>query len=407
LRKTGFPGVVVLLILFLFIPYYPVRLLLIVPVAVVLLSHLYVFSLKRSLHLHRRLPFSAVYKDQPLRISVTVENRGFLPVFNTAFVDSLGGLTGDGGERRLFSLPPRQKKVIEYEIKGHNRGIFELGPLTLSGMDPLGLLSWTKTEEEKHRLIVYPHIFPLHLIYRRGLPGGPMPIQNKWYEDMTRYRLLREYVPGDDTRRIHWKVSARRGSLHTLEYLPSLSSSMVVFLNMNIADYAPPRKYLASERAVETAASLVMAGIRDGQSVGFRTNAGEKSEKRDGGRQRGSPERGGIPPGAALEHGKIILESLARLRAFISEDEDLASMLSRVSVPFGGRFVYVGPALKDEDLEYLASSREGRGMVELYYVSWRKEDKGGPLPPGWKRCFVPSYGDMPGSIPEEREAEKR
>ena len=62
---------------------------------------------------------------------------------------------------------------------------------------------------------------------------------------------------------------------------------------MNIADYAPPRKYLASERAVETAASLVMAGIRDGQSVGFRTNAGEKSEKRDG----GSPEGEGIPPG--------------------------------------------------------------------------------------------------------------
>jgi len=70
-------------------------------------------------------------------------------------------------------------------------------------------LPWRRKLGARQRLIIYPEVLPLTRPLRSGLPAGTLPTRDQVYEDITRYRSLREYVRGDDARRINWKVSAR------------------------------------------------------------------------------------------------------------------------------------------------------------------------------------------------------
>ena len=51
------------------------------------------------------------------------------------------------------------------------------------------------------------------------------------------FHTLREYVPGDDRRFIHWKSTARNGTLQVREFLQTHRSLVAVVLSGSSADY--------------------------------------------------------------------------------------------------------------------------------------------------------------------------
>ena len=118
-------------------------------------------------------------------------------------------------------------------------------------------------------------------------------VLNRLYEDVSRFRSLREYQPGDELRRINWKVSARLGKLHTTEYNPSLYFPILVLLNLCAPDYPLEGRYPHMERAIELAGSLVayFPGLK--QQVGLIAAA----------RIPGEPEPVSVPIRAGTSHG--------------------------------------------------------------------------------------------------------
>jgi uncharacterized protein (DUF58 family) len=73
------------------------------------------------------------------------------------------------------------------------------------------------------------------------------------------FRTLREYVVGDDLRRVHWRSSARTEDLMVREEEAPWDSRDAILVDTRAAVYADPAAF---ESVVELAASLMVAGRR-------------------------------------------------------------------------------------------------------------------------------------------------
>ncbi|MDQ3402029.1 MAG: DUF58 domain-containing protein [Actinomycetota bacterium] len=167
-------------------------------------------------------------------------------------------------------LSPGQRTLVEYRIPTDRRGVHHVGPLTLRRLGLAGLAESRMTVGEVIDVLVVPRVLPV-----RGLPSGARRGQIGADERVERGGTdlvgLREYVPGDDLRRLHWATSARTGTLMIREDADPARPHLVVLLDDRASAYAAEQHF---EEAVEVAASLVTAAVNGGHPVRLLTASG-------------------------------------------------------------------------------------------------------------------------------------
>jgi uncharacterized protein (DUF58 family) len=144
-----------------------------------------------------------------------------------------------------------------YRLPTHRRGVLDVGPLTGSRQDPLGLVASTRAYGGVHRLWVHPRSHQLLGVpvgAARSLDGVVDAVQ---YGSIT-FHALREYVPGDDLRHVHWRTSARVGELMVREHVDTSLPRMVVLVDDRAAAHGAD----SLEEVAEAAASVVVAALR-------------------------------------------------------------------------------------------------------------------------------------------------
>jgi uncharacterized protein (DUF58 family) len=82
---------------------------------------------------------------------------------------------------------------------------------------------------------------------------------------------VREYVPGDSLRWVHWRTSARREPLFVRTFEETPASDWWVFLDMDQRVQAGKGQAATEEHGVILAASLADRGLQAGKSVGLVT----------------------------------------------------------------------------------------------------------------------------------------
>lgn len=344
------------LFLVLFFPSYAIQWLGYLVMVTVLASYAYSRSMAAHLEIRRDRNRISTYRGQPALVELAIRNRGYLRIPYISVVDTTGGLFAADRERRVVTIRPGETVRLSYTVKGVNRGAYRLGPIRVRFSDPLGLYPRQLEIRELAEAVIYPQVHSVSLLDDRGLPAGNARLANPVYEDATRYRSVREYVSGDDPRKISWKVSARLGRLHSLEFLPTMYFPTVVLLNLTASDYQRRHRFHHTERAIEAAASLVYYAIGRGQSVGLVST----------GVVRGTTDHALLPARSGIEHGAEILGALARITVNEVNDDALALLFERTAVPFGTRVQYVGPRLRSDQVEYLARKAHGGITVELF-----------------------------------------
>jgi uncharacterized protein (DUF58 family) len=133
---------------------------------------------------------------------------------------------------------------------------------------------------EPHFLLVYPEVKPLEgyeLASRR--PLGEVRISHRLYEDPTRIAGVRPYQSGDPLNRIHWRATARTGTLHSKIYEPSTVAGATMLLDFHRAGYDPSHEPCRSELAVTMAASLANAIYLMNQQIGLVTNGRDAADR--------------------------------------------------------------------------------------------------------------------------------
>jgi uncharacterized protein (DUF58 family) len=178
-----------------------------------------------------------------------------------------------GRRLRLCMLRPGKQVALQYTLELRMRGYYQIGPLVLESGDVFGLHRRYRAVADPHFLLVYPKVVPLEgfeIASRR--PVGEIRLAHRLFEDPTRIAGVREYQRGDPLNRIHWRATARTGTLHSKMYEPSTIAGATIVLDFHVSGYASRGEPFRSELAATTAASLANAVYETGQQVGLVTN---------------------------------------------------------------------------------------------------------------------------------------
>lgn len=160
----------------------------------------------------------------------------------------------------LTPLARHRTARVRYRVPTHRRGVLSLGPALVEVSDPLGLSSRRRIIGTPTDVIVHPRWAPIDLPDPQHCEGTLIDMIRRLIEQMSvnlEFRSLREYVSGDDLRRINWKASARRDVLTLNEYEARAPLVVHVFLDADETTYTSE----GFERAVSVAASFTGAAV--------------------------------------------------------------------------------------------------------------------------------------------------
>ena len=196
-----------------------------------------------------------VARGEPARVTLTVSNTSRVRAASLIATDRCGTASV---EVPLLRLRPGADTVESYPVPTHRRGLVPIGPLHVTRRDPLGLITLARAYGESTVVRVHPKIHPLRAVpagLTRSLDGSA----DKVPQGSITFDTLREYVPGDELRRVHWRSSAKAGELMVREQLDTAEPTIVVLLD----DRASAHHDDSFEDACEAAASIVVAAVRE------------------------------------------------------------------------------------------------------------------------------------------------
>jgi uncharacterized protein (DUF58 family) len=197
-----------------------------------------------------------VARGEPARINLTVRNTSRLRAATLIATDRCGGASIPVP---LLRLRPGRDTTVDYPVPTSRRGIVPVGPLRIVRGDPLGLVTVARAYGDLTTVWVHPRIHVLRAVpagLARSLDGR---IDKVPHGTIT-FDSLREYVVGDELRRVHWRSSAKVGQLMVREQLDTSEPTIVVLLDDRAAAHPDTESF---ESACEAAASVVTAAVRE------------------------------------------------------------------------------------------------------------------------------------------------
>jgi uncharacterized protein (DUF58 family) len=222
-------------------------------------------------------------------IVIVLENKSWIPVPwllvedllpRRALMFSPPNLQLSGRRLQLVSFRGRARKTITYQLKCNNRGYYQLGPLVAETGDVFGLYRRYRVLSEPSFLLVMPEVIPLEgfdIASRR--PIGEVLMSHRLFEDPKRIEGVRDYQSGDPLNRVHWKSTARTGTLQSKLYEPSTVAGATLLIDFHEQSFPADGEPVRSELVVTAAASIAGAIFSMGQQVGLVTNARDAADR--------------------------------------------------------------------------------------------------------------------------------
>ena len=216
-----------------------------------------------------RLQPERVAAGESVAAGVVVVNRASSRLVPTTLEVPVGSSTHRYGISSLASGGTHEES---FTIRTERRGVIAVGPAMTRRGDPIGMFSrdvvWTPVRE----VLVRPHLLPMESLgagLLRDLEGVSTDAVSQ--SDLA-FHALREYVPGDDLRHIHWRSSAKVmastgvSSLLVRQYLDTRRSHATIVVDDRASAWADPEDF---ESAMAVAASIAVRAVLDDFDVSF------------------------------------------------------------------------------------------------------------------------------------------
>jgi uncharacterized protein (DUF58 family) len=236
-----------------------------------LIAFLWTLSLGRGLSIDREMRYGWAQVGDQLEERFTIFNGSRMPALWLEVEDHSSLPNYMAG--RVTAVSPKETMNWRTEGLCTRRGLYTLGPTSLRSGDPLGLCSVEIRRPNSTILLVLPPVLPLPAIEiaAGGRAGEGRRMRRAALETTVSVDTVREYIPGDPLRAIHWPTSARMNSLyvHQFDHMPS--ADWWIFLDLESRIQAGSGFDSTEEHGIILAASLADRGIRQGHKVGLVT----------------------------------------------------------------------------------------------------------------------------------------
>lgn len=222
-----------------------------------------------AIYLVGRVRLDITLRPPPSRIAVGDEAAAYVAVTNASARRSFAQVIDVpvGPSIIPVSVPglaPGQSVEREVGVPTLRRGRLVLGPVRTVRADPVGLVQRELVWANARDVIVHPRTIDIPSTSSglvRDLEG--QPTRDLTPSDLA-FHALRQYVPGDDRRHIHWKSTAKTGALMVRQFEETRRSHLVVALSIASIDFGSDAEF---ELAVSVTGSLGARAIRDAREV--------------------------------------------------------------------------------------------------------------------------------------------
>ncbi len=190
-------------------------------IAVILMSGILSSITLSGVEMHLELP-EHIFAGHPVRAVVELQNEKItLPSFSMRVE---AAKNKDAPAAALLETPvyfpylPKQDRVQQsVPVTFPRRGVYRQDTFRIITRFPFGFLQKARRLDLKTEALVYPSVEPTQefLEILPGVQGALESLSKGRGQDLY---ALRDYVPNDSVRHIHWKASARLGSLMVREF---------------------------------------------------------------------------------------------------------------------------------------------------------------------------------------------
>jgi uncharacterized protein (DUF58 family) len=217
--------------------------------------------------IEREIQPPRVPKGSPAIAFLTFANRGRRTV-------PVAVATQPFGNSRVRTVIPKlrggERGTRAYRLPTTHRGIFDVQPVEVTRRDSFELFRLSRKHGRPERIWVYPRVLPI-----RRLPTGQLrhlegPSSDTSPQGNITFHRLREYIPGDDLRLVHWRSSARAGHLLVKHNVDTSQPYTVVLFDLRPSLYTEE----SFEQAVDVAASVLTASAVNKAPVELRLTDG-------------------------------------------------------------------------------------------------------------------------------------
>ena len=221
--------------------------------------------------------------------------------------------------------------VRQYEICSEHCGYLQVYPETVWLMDWIGFLpvrckNIEKKVTDTNGTAVLPDTFRPHIYLHMAQnvqEDAESWSQTKKGNDLSEVFALREYIPGDEIKQIHWKLSSKRGQLIVREASLPVEKSLLIFWNKNTEKATPEEM----DAMAECAASVSQEILNQGYSFTLGWTEGKRQIFE------------------TIENEDMILQTIPRMIKYgfepVKQEEEWNSAILETGASFG-KIIYLG-----------------------------------------------------------------
>lgn len=265
----------------------------------------------RDLQVRRIVP-DVAYSGETVVLGVEVWSKSPMPRLHLSLEDELPQWIEREGLPEPVSLAPGATALARSSVRLLKRGRFSLGGVRVVAPDPMGLFQFSAPVAAPGEIIVRPcpeQFDPDAASGADRFGAGEASVATSQGAGLD-LDGVRDYVPGDPLRRLHWPTLARTGSLAVVDFLEPRTMDVVLALETTRGTELGTGCDTTLEWLVRVAASLAPACARGGASLELLTSAGSA-----------------VPAGRGIAVLEAVLDALALVEA--NSETSLADALMR------------------------------------------------------------------------------
>lgn len=229
----------------------------------------------RGLEVRRRMPRGVCAGDLLVTNVELANHRSRIGSWAVVVQDQIRAEAGPGRGRSIrpavffWYVPAGESRQAVYRGRLPQRGRYRFGPLRLSTRFPFGLFQRRSSAKETSVLTVFPRLGRLtrEWIKRHHEAFEGTQRQERRHSRITgEFYGVREWRTGDSRRWIHWRSSARHGTLVVRQFEQQRNRDVAVLVDLWQPDRPEPDHLDAVELAVSFAATVAADVCRKGGS---------------------------------------------------------------------------------------------------------------------------------------------
>ena len=195
-------------------------------------------SASRGLDLRRTIRASRAQVGQVFEEQFDILNGSHFPLFWLELRDE-SPLPGSQGEYVVNLIRGKKMRSFLLRTRLYQRGVYQLGPVSLAYGDIFGLFRGTRTITTRATIIVYPPLFNIaNFPAPPGLLPGGEALRKQTHQITPNAAGVREYYPGDPLNRIHWLSTVRRSRLMVKEFELDPLADVWIFIDLEFSVHA-------------------------------------------------------------------------------------------------------------------------------------------------------------------------